>query len=75
MRAIAYAEDGDLAADAAEVDGGSVGLTDRGGAAGQDDAANAGVNLRTLVVGVYLAIDILLADTAADELRVLGAEV
>ena len=63
---IANAEDGNVFAYAREIDGGRALLTDGRGAAGEDYASDGAVDFRAFVEGVYFAVDVLLADTAAD---------
>ena len=63
---IANAEEGNVFAYAREIDGGRALLTDGRGAAGEDYASDGAVDFRAFVEGVYFAVDVLLADTAAD---------
>ena len=75
LRAIADAQDGQLAADAVQVHLERLLVIHREGASGQDDALHAPVAVGELVVRHDFAIHIQLADAAADELRGLRTEV
>lgn len=73
--AVADAENWDFGTDSRQIDSWCAVLTDGRGASRKDDAANRGVDFGAFVEGVYFAIYVLLSDAAADELRVLRAEV
>ena len=75
LRAIADAQDGQLAANVRQVHPESLPVVHREGAAGEDDAFHALVAMRELVVRHDFAIHVQLAETAADELRGLRTEV
>lgn len=75
LGSVADAENGDFGTDARQIDSWCAVLTDGRGASRKDDTANRGVDFGAFVEGVYLAIDVLLPNPAADELGVLGTEV
>lgn len=66
LRPVADAEYRNVFAYAGEVDGGRALLADGRRAAGEDYASDGAVDFRAFVEGVYFAVDVLLADAAAD---------
>ncbi len=77
LHAIADAEHGDAEREQRRIAAGRVRLVDARRAPGQDDSLRCELPdaVRRDVVADDFAVDVLLADAASDQLRVLGAEV
>ena len=75
LRPVTNAQDGILAADAAQVYLKSARVVHREGATGQDDPFHAIIVFRKFVVGNNFTIDIQFANAPSDELRGLRTEV